>query len=242
MRCATSDTAGASASEATGVDCSSSSTSAELERGRAGVDDQDVAQNGHVQSRTSGRSSPCSRVYARAASRRSSICWRRCAARSAETGHAVDHVDHEVEAVEIVEHHHVERRRRRPLFLVPANVQVARVRAPVGQPVDQPRVAVVGEDDRPVAREQRVEVRVAQPVRVLAYRAAAASGRPRSRREPSGRADARAEAPPPRASPASGRRRSTRARRPARRPRRWTPSPRCPTPRVQWTIASSIDR
>ena len=33
-----------------------------------------------------GSSSPCSRVYARAASRRSLICWRRCAARSARPG------------------------------------------------------------------------------------------------------------------------------------------------------------
>ena len=76
----------------------------------------------------------------------------------AERRDAVDHVDHEVEAVEVVQHHHVERRRRRALLLVAAHVQVGVVRAPVGEPVDQPRVAVVGEDDRLVGGEERVEL------------------------------------------------------------------------------------
>src|SRR6478672_297224 len=62
----------------------------------------------------------------------------------AEARHPVDHVHHEVVAVEIVQHHHVERRGRRALLLVPAHVDVAVVRAPVGEAVDQPRVAVVG--------------------------------------------------------------------------------------------------
>ena len=43
-----------------------------------------------------------------------------------ETRHAVDDVDHEVEAVEVVQHHHVERRRRRAFLLVAAHVEVAR--------------------------------------------------------------------------------------------------------------------
>ena len=97
----------------------------------------------------------------------------------AEARDAVDHVDHEVEAVEVVEHDHVERRRRRPLLLVAAHVDVLVVRAPVGEAVDQPRVAVVGEDDRPVGREDRVELAVGEPVRVLAVGLRAASGRRR---------------------------------------------------------------
>ena len=44
----------------------------------------------------------------------------------AEPGHAVDDVHHEVEAVEVVEHDHVERRRGRALLLVAADVEVAR--------------------------------------------------------------------------------------------------------------------
>ena len=42
--------------------------------------------------------------------------------------------------------------------------------AAVGEPVDQPRVAVVGEDHRPVGGEQRVELGVGHPVRVLGLR------------------------------------------------------------------------
>ncbi len=37
----------------------------------------------------------------------------------------------------------------------------------VGEAVDQPRVAVVGEDHRPVGGEQRVELRVGQAVGML---------------------------------------------------------------------------
>ena len=44
------------------------------------------------------------------------------------------------------------------------------VGAPVGQPVDEPGVAVVGEDDRPVGREERVELAVGQPVGMLRLR------------------------------------------------------------------------
>ena len=77
-----------------------------------------------------------------------------------EARHAVDDVHHEVEAVEVVEHHHVERRRRRSLLFVAAHVHVAVVGAPVGEAMDEPRIAVVGEDDRPVDREERVELGV----------------------------------------------------------------------------------
>src|SRR6266516_7195991 len=84
-----------------------------------------------------------------------------------ELRYAVDHIDHEVEPIEIVEHHHVERRRRRALLLVPPHVQVVVVRGPVGETVDQPRVAVVGEYDRPVGGEESVELPVGEPVGVL---------------------------------------------------------------------------
>ena len=166
----------------------------ELEARRAGVDDEDphrrqpgssgvrarpsATRPSQIQSRTSGMSSPTSRVYARWRSRSSAISCRSAAARR-EAGDAVDHVDDEVEAVEVVQHDHVERRRRRALLLVAAHVDVLVVRAPVRQPVDEPRIAVVGEDDRPVAREERVELRVGEPVRVLALAAGGASGRRR---------------------------------------------------------------
>src|SRR3984957_19679884 len=53
---------------------------------------------------------------------------------------AVDGVDHEVKAVQIVQHRHVEGRGDGALLLVTTDVDVVVVRAAVGQPVDQPRV------------------------------------------------------------------------------------------------------
>ena len=44
------------------------------------------------------------------------------------------------------------------------------VRAAIGQPVNQPRVAVKREEDRFVPGEQGIEVLIAQPVRVFAFR------------------------------------------------------------------------
>ena len=134
----------------------------------------------------------------------------------------------EVEAVEVVEHDHVERRRGRALLLVAAHVEVVVVRAPVGEPVDQPRVAVIGEDDRPVGREQRVELasrtaradaRVSGWSRIRSttlttrtFRSGSALAQDRRRGERLERRDVAG---------------STRARRRARRPRRSRPSPRC---------------
>ena len=76
----------------------------------------------------------------------------------AELRDAVDHVADQVEPVEVVEHHHVERRRGRAFFLVAADVEVVVVGAAIGQAVDQPGIAVVGEDDRLVRGEERVEI------------------------------------------------------------------------------------
>ena len=65
----------------------------------------------------------------------------------------------EVETIEIVQHRHVERRGRRAFLLVAAHVKVVVIGAAIGQAMDQPGIAVKGEDDRLVLREQRVEVR-----------------------------------------------------------------------------------
>jgi len=88
----------------------------------------------------------------------------------AEPGHPVDDVHGEVEAVHVVHHDHVEGRGHGALLLVAAHVQVRVGPTPVAEPMDQPRIAVVGEDDRPVHGEKRVELGVRQPVRVLARR------------------------------------------------------------------------
>ena len=44
------------------------------------------------------------------------------------------------------------------------------IRAAIGETVDQPGIAVEGEDDRLVLGEERIEILVAQPVRMLARR------------------------------------------------------------------------
>src|SRR3954454_18042213 len=70
------------------------------------------------------------------------------AGRALEAVDPVDDVHGEVEAVDLVEDRHVEGRRGGALLLVATDVEVAVVGPLVGEPVDQPRVAVVGEDHR----------------------------------------------------------------------------------------------
>lgn len=60
----------------------------------------------------------------------------------------VDDVLDQMEAVHFIQDHHVERRRRRSFFLVAADVQIAVIGTAVGEPVDEPRIAVEGENDR----------------------------------------------------------------------------------------------
>src|SRR5208337_3881537 len=70
-----------------------------------------------------------------------------------ELRHAIDHVAHKVEAIEIVQDAHVEWCRRGALFLIAAHMDVVVVRAPVRQQVNQPRVAMESKDDRLVGGE-----------------------------------------------------------------------------------------
>jgi hypothetical protein len=74
---------------------------------------------------------------------------------------AIDDIHHQVKAVQIIQHRHVERRGDGAFFLLTAYVNVAVVDAATGQPVYQPRVAVVVEDNGFVVGEQFVEIGVA---------------------------------------------------------------------------------
>ena len=87
----------------------------------------------------------------------------------AELGQALDDVDDEVEAVELIEHAHVKRRCDRALLDVAADEHVLVV-AGVRQLVDELRVAVEGEDDGFVLREDEVVVLVREAVRVVGMR------------------------------------------------------------------------
>ena len=75
-----------------------------------------------------------------------------------------------MEAIQVIEHDHVEGGRRRAFLLVAAHMEVLVVCAAIGQAMDQPRVTVKGEDHRLVLGEEDVEITVGEPVRVLACR------------------------------------------------------------------------
>jgi len=92
------------------------------------------------------------------------------AGRGGQAGNPVDDVHDQVVAVQVVQHDHVERRGGSAFLLVAADVEVVVAQAAVGQPVDERRVAVVGEDHRRVPGEQRVELGVGHAVRVLGLR------------------------------------------------------------------------
>ena len=84
-----------------------------------------------------------------------------------QPGDAPDRIQRQLVAVQVVQHHHVERRRRGALFLVAPHMDVGVVAPPVGQLVNDRRVAVEREDHRLVCREQRIERVIRQPVRMF---------------------------------------------------------------------------
>src|SRR3974390_1627812 len=84
--------------------------------------------------------------------------------------HAVDHIAHQVEAIEIVEHAHVEGCGRCSFFLVAAHVNVIVPSAPVGQSVNQPRVTVKGKDDGLVCRKRNIKLAIRDAMRMLVLR------------------------------------------------------------------------
>ena len=65
-----------------------------------------------------------------------------------ELRYAVDYICHKIEAVQIVQDTHVKRSRRSPFFLISPDMEILMVRPPVRQSVDQPRIPVVGKDNR----------------------------------------------------------------------------------------------
>src|SRR5580700_845701 len=70
-------------------------------------------------------------------------------------GKSIDHVVGEMETVDLVAHRHIEWRRRRTLLFISAHVEVCMIRPPIGEPVDERRITMVGEYDRHALREQR---------------------------------------------------------------------------------------
>ena len=69
-------------------------------------------------------------------------------------------IERQLEAVNIVEHAHIEGRGRGALLLVAAHMDVVVVVTPVGEAVNQPWITVECEDHRNADREQQIEVLV----------------------------------------------------------------------------------
>src|SRR5262245_31607482 len=88
-------------------------------------------------------------------------------ARDPQARDAIDDVDGETEAVDLVANGEIERRVDVALLFVAAHVQVLVIGAPVGQSMDQPGIAVEVEDDRLVCGEQAVEVPVRETMWML---------------------------------------------------------------------------
>ena len=86
----------------------------------------------------------------------------------AQARHAVDDVHDQVEPIEVVQHHHVERGGRGPLLFVPTHVDVVVIRAAVGETVDEPRITVIRKDHRAVGGEHGIELGVRQPMGMFA--------------------------------------------------------------------------
>src|SRR5256885_14033795 len=75
-------------------------------------------------------------------------------AAAGELRQALDDVLDEVEAIHVVQHRHVEGGGDRAFLLVAAHMQVHVVPAAVGEAMDEPGIAVEGEDDGLVLREE----------------------------------------------------------------------------------------
>ena len=71
-----------------------------------------------------------------------------------------------MKAVEPIEHYHVERSSRRPFFIEPAHVNIVVISSIVSQAMNQVRVTVIRENYRPIGREEPVELRVGDAVRM----------------------------------------------------------------------------
>ena len=86
----------------------------------------------------------------------------------AQARNAVDDIDRQVEAVDLIEDREFQRRVDVAFFLVSAHMNVVVIRAAVAQLVNQRGVGVEVEDDRLVGGEERIEVAVGESVRMLA--------------------------------------------------------------------------
>ena len=67
--------------------------------------------------------------------------------------HTVHDIAREMKTIKIIQHRHVERRSRRAFFFISTDVEVVVIVPSVGEPMNQPGIAVVSEDYRFVGGE-----------------------------------------------------------------------------------------
>jgi len=84
-----------------------------------------------------------------------------------QSGHSVDDIHGQAEAIDVVIDRQLQRRVDIAFFLVAANMHVVVIVATVRQTMNQPGLLVDVEDDRLVHREQGVEITIGKPVWVL---------------------------------------------------------------------------
>jgi hypothetical protein len=77
-----------------------------------------------------------------------------------ESGHAIDCVDRNTEAVDFVANRKLKRRVDVSPLLLAAYVKIGMIPATVGQPMDHPGIGVEVENDRLIEREQAVKIAI----------------------------------------------------------------------------------
>src|SRR5258708_32571169 len=83
---------------------------------------------------------------------------------------AVDHITSEMKSIQIVQDGHVERSGCGSFFLVSADVKIVVIGAAIREAVNEPRIAVIGKDDRLVGCEEGIEFTVGEAMRMFTGR------------------------------------------------------------------------
>ena len=79
----------------------------------------------------------------------------------------VNSIGNEMEPVKAIHHHLIEGRAGGAFFLVAMHMKIPMIGATIGEPVNQRRIAVIGEDDRLIYCEELIEFSIAQTMRVV---------------------------------------------------------------------------
>src|SRR6266481_1129825 len=83
---------------------------------------------------------------------------------------AMECVYRQLEAVHIVAHHHIKGRGGCSFFFIATDMQIVVVMATITQPVYEPWIAVVGENNRLVRGEKRIKTLITKTVTMLTGR------------------------------------------------------------------------